>query len=163
MGLNIFKKKETKEEKTKRTIIEVLKYVGPVVVAILLFIFIKFGIMNRDYTMESISVNKYTSLVSGNKEVLVYFSTTKCDTCKESEELFKRVLKGSNIRIYELKVNELSDADKEKMMGVLTITNNEIQAPLLILVKNKEVISSFNVPVDEDMFINYLQTNNLIK
>lgn len=161
--IKLFKKKETKEEKTKRTIIEVLKYVCPVVIAVLLFVFIKFGIMDRNYSMESIGVSKYTKLVSGNKEVLVYFSTTECDTCKESEELFKRVLKGSNIRIYEVKVNDLSDAEKGELMGVLTITNNEIQAPLLILVKNKEVISTFNVPVDEDLFIKYLQDNNLIK
>lgn len=157
------KEKEMKEQKAKNTIVEVIKWVGPVLLAVLLFVVIRFGIMNRDYTLESINADKYISLVNSNKDVLVYFTTDECEMCDEAETLFKRVLKGSNIKIYQVEINKLSDEDIAKIMEVLDITKEGIEAPLLILVNNKELISNFRVPVDEDLFIEYLQKNNLVK
>ena len=157
------KNKEVQEARKRYILIEVAKIVIPLLLAGLLFVVIKFGIMNRNYTLESVSASKYTSLVSGKKEVLVYFSTDECDMCDDAEAMFKKVLKGSNIKIYQVKLNKLSNEDIEKVMGALDITKEGIEAPLLILVKESEIISNFRVPVDEDLFIEYLQKNNLIK
>lgn len=158
---NIFKKRKEREQRNK--IIEILKYVVPVILAILIFIVIKFGIMNRDYELKKIDLVKYTSLVNSNKKSLIYITTSECDTCSSTEELLKKVLKGSSIRTYEVNISELSDEDLSAFMDMFDETRDGVVTPSLMLVENGKVVSSLMWPFEEDGFITYLQDNSLVK
>lgn len=157
---NIFKK-EAKEE--KNIVFEVMKYVIPIIIAILIFIVIKFGILNRTYEIENLDVNKYTSLVTGSSESLIFFRTDECPMCDSAADMFKKVLKGSDIKLYQLEINNLTDEEKDIVMNLLDITKEGIEAPLLINVKESQVVSLLRVPYEEDTFVQYLKDNNLTK
>ena len=163
MGLFKSKKEKDAEATQKHKVYNIFMYVAPLFLAILVFCFIKFVIMNRGYSLESINATKYSSLVNSKKGSLIFFTTNNCEMCTETQDMFKKVLKGSNIKIYQVEIDKLSNSDLDSIMSVLTITKDGIEAPLLIYVKEGEIISNFSVPVDEDLFITYLQENKLIK
>lgn len=163
--MGIFKSKKEKEAEVKQShkIYNIFMYVTPIFLAILLFCFIKFGIMNRGYKLESVDASKYSKLVESKKGSLIFFTTSECQLCDDTKALFTKVLKGSNIKVYQVELNKLSNDEIDKISSVLDITKDGIEAPLLIYVKEGSIISNFSVPVDEELFIQYLQDNKLVK
>ena len=156
-------KKEIKNEEIAKqnTIIMLIKYVLPIVVALIIFAIFKF--VTGTYRMSEIDLNKYTSLVSGNKQSMIFVVSNDCDTCTKTESLLKKMLQGSNIKTYEINIDKLTDEEKDKLMDTLTETSDGVTAPALLIVKEYNLLGSFYGPFDEDLVIEFLQENNLVK
>lgn len=160
--INIFKKR--KEEKQKRKVIEILKYVIPVVLAIVVFLIVKFVIIDGIYGIKKIDLDEYNTLVNDStKSSLIYLTTTNCDTCNDTETMIKKVMRGSGIKTYELNIGELSSEDMAKFMDTFTETSESVITPAFVLVKDGKLVSSLIWPFEEEGFIEYLQNNELVK
>ena len=156
-------KKEAKNEEIAKqnTIIMIIKYVLPIVVALIIFAIFK--MVTGTYRMSEIDLNKYTSLVSGKKQSMIFVISNDCDTCTKTEDLLKKMLQGSNIKTYEINIDKLTDEEKDKFMDTLTETSDGMTAPALLMVKEYNLLSSFYGPFDEDLIIEFLQENNLVE
>ena len=154
-------KKEVKKENNDRVIL-VIKYVLPIVIAVL--IFVGFKISMNNYKMKKIDVNKYISLVEGDKQSMVFVTSNDCDTCVRTTRLLKKMLQGSNIKTYTINIDDLDDSGKNDFINTLAETReNGVTAPALLIVKENNLVSSFYGPFDEDLIITYLQQNGLVK
>ena len=156
-------KKNTKKKDIEKSnnMILAIKFILPVVVALL--IFLGFKIATNTYRMTVIDLEKYTSLVGGTKQSLIFVTSNDCDTCDNTKELLKKMLQGSKIKTYELNVDNMTDEEKEKFMNTFTETNESVTAPALLLVKENELRDNFYGPFDEDLIIEFLQENGLVK
>lgn len=162
--MNIFKRiaDKRKEQEKKEIKNEILKYCISILIAILIFVIIKFGILGRNYTISSIDLAKYTNLLNSKKTSLIYITTTDCTSCDEIENLVKKVLKGSNIKTYEINVGNLSDEDMDIFMNMSSFTKDGVATPSFIFVNDGQIESSLEMPIDEDIFIEYLKQNKLV-
>ena len=143
------------------TILLIIKFVLPVVVALLIFFGIKYVASN--YKMNVINLDKYEALVAGNKQSLVFVISDECVTCERTERLLKKMLQGSNIKTYEINIDSLNDDDKTRYMNIFDETKEGVTAPALLLVKDGNLLSYFYGPFDEDLIIEFLQNNGLVK
>ena len=153
--------KEVKEENNNRVIL-IIKYVLPIVIAVL--IFVGFKIAMNNYKMKAITLDKYVSLVEGSKQSMVFVTSNDCDTCVRTTRLLKKMLQGSNIKTYTINIDDLDDNGKNDFINTLAETReNGVTAPALLIVKDNNLVSSFYGPFDEDLVIEYLQQNGLVK
>lgn len=143
------------------TIVLIIKFVLPVVVALLIFFGIKY--VSSNYKMNVINLTKYETLVDGNKQSLIFVISNDCDTCEKTERLLKKMLQGSNIKTYKINTDDMNDEEKSKFMNVLDETKEGITAPAMLLVKDSKLLNSFYGPFDEDLIIEFLQDNGLVK
>lgn len=153
-------KVEVKEDNNR--VILIIKYVLPIVIAVL--IFVGFKIAMNNYKMKAIDLAKYVSLVEGDKQSMVFVTSNDCDTCVRTTRLLKKMLQGSNIKTYTINIDDLDDNGKNDFINTLAETReNGVTAPALLIVKESNLVSSFYGPFDEDLVIEYLQQNGLVK
>ncbi|MBR1376628.1 MAG: thioredoxin family protein [Bacilli bacterium] len=152
--------KEKKQNKGNGVILAI-KYIVPIVVALL--IFLCFKLITGTYRTQEIDLDKYLSLVEGSKKSMIFVTSNDCNECDNTKELLEKMLQGSNIKTYELNIDNLSDNEKDKFMAKFEETREGITAPSLLMVKDNELVSSFYGPFDEDLIIEYLQNNELVK
>ncbi len=153
-------KVEVKEDNNR--VILIIKYVLPIVIAVL--IFVGFKIAMNNYKMKAIDLAKYVSLVEGDKQSMVFVTSNDCDTCVRTTRLLKKMLQGSNIKTYTINIDDLDDNGKNDFINTLAETReNGVTAPALLIVKENNLVSSFYGPFDEDLIITYLQQNGLVK
>lgn len=153
-------KVEVKENNNR--VILIIKYVLPIVIAVL--IFVGFKIAMNNYKMKAIDLAKYVSLVEGNKQSMIFVTSNDCDTCVRTTRLLKKMLQGSNIKTYTINIDDLDDNGKNDFINTLAETReNGVTAPALLIVKENNLVSSFYGPFDEDLIITYLQQNELVK
>ncbi len=153
-------KVEVKENNNR--VILIIKYVLPIVIAVL--IFVGFKIAMNNYKMKAIDLAKYVSLVEGNKQSMIFVTSNDCDTCVRTTRLLKKMLQGSNIKTYTINIDDLDDNGKNDFINTLAETReNGVTAPALLIVKENNLVSSFYGPFDEDLIITYLQQNGLVK
>lgn len=153
-------KVEVKEDNNR--VILIIKYVLPIVIAVL--IFVGFKIAMNNYKMKAIDLAKYVSLVEGDKQSMVFVTSNDCDTCVRTTRLLKKMLQGSNIKTYTINIDDLDDNGKNDFINTLAETReNGVTAPALLIVKDNNLVSSFYGPFDEDLIITYLQQNGLVK
>ena len=153
-------KVEVKEDNNR--VILIIKYVLPIVIAVL--IFVGFKIAMNNYKMKAIDLAKYVSLVEGDKQSMVFVTSNDCDTCVRTTRLLKKMLQGSNIKTYTINIDDLDDNGKNDFINTLAETReNGVTAPSLLIVKDNNLVSSFYGPFDEDLIITYLQQNGLVK
>ena len=157
------KKKDLKKaEENNNRIILIIKYVLPIVIAVLIFVGIKIAMNN--YKMKEINLEKYISLVEGDKQSMIFVTSNDCDTCIRTTRLLKKMLQGSNIKTYTINIDDLDDNGKNDFINTLDETReNGVTAPALLIVKDNNLVSSFYGPFDEDLIITYLQNNGLVK
>ncbi len=157
------KKKDLKKaEENNNRIILIIKYVLPIVIAVLIFVGIKIAMNN--YKMKEIDLGKYISLVEGDKQSMIFVTSNDCDTCIRTTRLLKKMLQGSNIKTYTINIDDLDDNGKNDFINTLDETReNGVTAPALLIVKDNNLVSSFYGPFDEDLIITYLQNNGLVK
>lgn len=157
------KKKDLKKaEENSNRIILIIKYVLPIVIAVLIFVGIKIAMNN--YKMKEINLEKYISLVEGDKQSMIFVTSNDCDTCIRTTRLLKKMLQGSNIKTYTINIDDLDDNGKNDFINTLDETReNGVTAPALLIVKDNNLVSSFYGPFDEDLIITYLQNNGLVK
>ena len=153
--------KKKKEIKENNNIILVIKYVLPVVLALL--IFVGFKISRSTYRMNTIGVEDYKKIVDKSTQSLVYITETDCEVCNSTKTLLVKMLQGSNIKTYEIVLNDLYEEQLETFMNTLEETKNGVTAPTLLIVKDGGLVSKFEGPFDEDLIISYLQDNDLVK
>ncbi len=153
-------KVEVKENNNR--VILIIKYVLPIVIAVL--IFVGFKIAMNNYKMKAIDLAKYVSLVEGDKQSMIFVTSNDCDTCVRTTRLLKKMLQGSNIKTYTINIDDLDDNGKNDFINTLAETReNGVTAPALLIVKENNLVSSFYGPFDEDLIITYLQQNGLVK
>lgn len=153
-------KVEVKEDNNR--VILIIKYVLPIVIAVL--IFVGFKIAMNNYKMKTIDLAKYVSLVEGDKQSMIFVTSNDCDTCVRTTRLLKKMLQGSNIKTYTINIDDLDDNGKNDFINTLAETReNGVTAPALLIVKENNLVSSFYGPFDEDLVIEYLQQNGLVK
>ena len=153
-------KVEVKEDNNR--VILIIKYVLPIVIAVL--IFVGFKIAMNNYKMKTIDLAKYVSLVEGDKQSMIFVTSNDCDTCVRTTRLLKKMLQGSNIKTYTINIDDLDDNGKNDFINTLAETReNGVTAPALLIVKENNLVSSFYGPFDEDLIITYLQQNGLVK
>lgn len=155
------KKEENEQIKKENTIIMVIKYVLPIVIALL--IFVGFKISKSTYKMTEVNLTKYVELVSQDKQSMIFVTSSDCDLCDTTKALLVKMLQGSNIKTYEIKVDSLNEEELSKFMSVLDETKDGVTAPELLIVKSGKLVSGFDGPFDEDVIIEYLQNNGLVK
>ena len=155
--------KEVKKEEIKKynELVLALKFIIPVVLAVLIFVCYK--LIAGTYKMTEINLEKYNKLVEVNKQSLVFVTSNECDECDSTKELLKKMLQGSTIKTYELNIDTLSDDEKDKFMAKFEETKAGVTAPSLLIVKNNELVSFFYGPFDEDLVVSYLQDNSLVR
>ena len=154
-------KKNKKESKDFTKYLVYLKYLIPVVVAFIIFGCFKY--VKSTYHMNEINVDRYLKLVSNEKQSMIFVTSNECTTCDETEALLVKMLQGSDIITYKINVDDMNEEDKTVFMSALKETEQGVTSPSLLMVKENNLIDSFFGPFDEDLIIEFLKNNNLIK
>ena len=143
------------------TVITTLKYILPILIALVIFLGIKLS--KSSYSITEIKLDKYIKITEGTKDKLVFVTNGNCDTCDETKALLEKMFQGSNIKTYLITLEGMEEEDKQKFMNALEETKDNVVAPALLVVGNKKVSYSFEGPFDEDLVIKFLQDASLLK
>jgi glutaredoxin len=142
-------------------IVSMVKYVLPVLIALIIFLGIKLS--KSTYHMTEIKLDKYISIVEGSKDKLVFVTNSNCDSCTTTKELLEKMFQGSNIKTYLITLENMEEEEKQKLMNATEETKESIIAPALLVVGNNKVSYSFDGPFDEDEIIKFLQDASLLR
>ena len=143
------------------TVVTTIKYVLPILIAVIIFLCIK--ISKITYHMTEINIDRYITIVEGKKDKLVFVTNSNCDICEPTKELLEKMFQGSNIKTYLISLENMEEEDKQRFMSATEETKESINAPALLVVGNNKVSYEFSGPFDEDLVIEFLQDASLLK
>ena len=154
-------KKKNKKNLDLTKYVVYLKYLIPLVVALVIFGCFKY--VKSTYHMNEINVDKYLKLVKSERQSMVFVTSNDCETCDETKALLVKMLQGSDIVTYLVNVDDMNSDEKSTFMYALKETEQGVTSPSLLIIKEQNLIDSFFGPFDEDLIIQFLKNNNLIK
>ena len=115
----------------------------------------------RDFTY--IDIDKYLELYSSNTNTLVLFARPDCQYCEIAEPILKTILfENEGFDINYINISELGDEGGKKLYE----SNNffeSIGTPLLIIVKDNEIVDRVDGLTDKTHYEDFLRTYQFIK
>lgn len=110
-----------------------------------------------------VDYKEYKSLISSKKPKLVVMVQTGCGACNSAKPVLEELVMENDIKINALNITNLSEEDRNSLGETLDyLSEEEWGTPLLLLVKENEVLDAVNGFLDKDTYEIFLKRNGLI-
>lgn len=126
------------------------------------------GVIDKDEEFKEIlnyvDYKGYKKIIDSDKPQLLVLVQTGCGACISAKPVLEEISEENNITINALNITNLSDEDREEFSSSLDyLSKNEWGTPLLLIVKNNQVIDASSGYLDKDTYEIFLEKYDFIK
>lgn len=90
-----------------------------------------------------IDVSKMKELFSSNDTKIIFVGSLTCPHCTAIKPVINSVVKDLNVTVYYLELSKMTDEENKEYYSINEFLKNNNSIPLVMAVKNNEVIDSF--------------------
>ena len=92
-----------------------------------------------------IDVSKMKELFSSNDTKIIFVGSLTCPHCTAIKPVINSVVKDLNVTVYYLELSTMTDEENKEYYSINEFLKNNNSIPLVMAVKNNEVIDSFEI------------------
>lgn len=138
-----------------------LKLVGiPFLIAVAIFLFIRF-VWLKGFEFTDMTVDEYVTFYNSNKEGIIYVTEENATMKAEFEEVIGKNFEDKNIEVYKLDLTNVSGEEEQKFIDANEFTNEQYVIPMLLYVKDGNVIASIDGYVPDYKMSEFITNNNI--
>lgn len=137
------------------------KLIGiPFLIAVAIFLFIRF-VWLPEFKFKDMTVDEYVSFYNSSSEGIIYVTKEDAVMKEEFEEVIGKQLYNKKIEVYKLDLTEVPGDDEQKFIDASELTDNEYVIPMLIYVKDGNVVDSILGYVPDYKMEEFVLNNNI--
>ena len=106
-----------------------------------------------------INVSKMKELFSSNDTKIIFVGSLTCPHCTAIKPVINSVVKDLNVTVYYLELSTMTDEENNEYYSINEFLKNNNSIPLVMAVKNNEVIDSFVGEKDSKDVDEFLKKN----
>lgn len=106
-----------------------------------------------------IDVSKMKELFSSNDTKIIFVGSLTCPHCTAIKPVINSVVKDLNVTVYYLELSTMTDEENTEYYSINEFLKNNNSIPLVMAVKNNEVIDSFVGEKDSKGVEEFLKKN----
>lgn len=106
-----------------------------------------------------INVSKMKELFSSNDTKIIFVGSLTCPHCTAIKPVINSVVKDLNVTVYYLDLSTMTDEENNEYYSINEFLKNNNSIPLVMAVKNNEVIDSFVGEKDSKDVEEFLKKN----
>lgn len=106
-----------------------------------------------------IDVSKMKELFSSNDTKIIFVGSLTCPHCTAIKPVINSVVKDLNVTVYYLELSTMTDEENTEYYNINEFLKNNNSIPLVMAVKNNEVIDSFVGEKDSKDVEEFLKKN----
>ena len=106
-----------------------------------------------------INVSKMKELFSSNDTKIIFVGSLTCPHCTAIKPVINSVVKDLNVTVYYLELSTMTDEENNEYYSINEFLKNHKSSPLVLAVKNNEVIDSFVGEKDSKDVEEFLKKN----
>ena len=106
-----------------------------------------------------INVSKMKELFSSNDTKIIFVGSLTCPHCTAIKPVINSVVKDLNVTVYYLELSTMTDEENNEYYSINEFLKNNNSIPLVMAVKNNEVIDSFVGEKDRKDVEEFLKKN----
>lgn len=106
-----------------------------------------------------INVSKMKELFSSNDTKIIFVGSLTCPHCTAIKPVINSVVKDLNVTVYYLELSTMTDEENNEYYSINEFLKNNNSVPLVMAVKNNEVIDSFVGEKDSKDIEEFLKKN----
>lgn len=106
-----------------------------------------------------INVSKMKELFSSNDTKIIFVGSLTCPHCTAIKPVINSVVKDLNVTVYYLELSTMTDEENKEYYSINEFLKNNNSIPLVMAVKNNEVIDSFVGEKDSKDVEKFLKKN----
>ena len=106
-----------------------------------------------------IDVSKMKELFSSNDTKIIFVGSLTCPHCTAIKPVINSVVKDLNVTVYYLELSTMTDEENTEYYSINEFLKNNNSIPLVMAVKNNEVIDSFVGEKDSKDVEDFLKKN----
>lgn len=106
-----------------------------------------------------INVSKMKELFSSNDTKIIFVGSLTCPHCTSIKPVINSVVKDLNVTVYYLELSTMTDEENKEYYSINEFLKNNNSIPLVMAVKNNEVIDSFVGEKDSKDVEKFLKKN----
>ena len=106
-----------------------------------------------------IDVSKMKELFSSNDTKIIFVGSLTCPHCTAIKPVINSVVKDLNVTVYYLELSTMTDEENKEYYSINEFLKNNNSIPLVMAVKNNEVIDSFVGEKDSKDVEEFLKKN----
>lgn len=106
-----------------------------------------------------INVSKMKELFSSNDTKIIFVGSLTCPHCTAIKPVINSVVKDLNVTVYYLELSTMTDEENNEYYSINEFLKNNNSIPLVMAVKNNEVIDSFVGEKDSKDVEEFLKKN----
>lgn len=106
-----------------------------------------------------IDVSKMKELFSSNDTKIIFVGSLTCPHCTAIKPVINSVVKDLNVTVYYLELSTMTDEENTEYYSINEFLKNNNSIPLVMAVKNNEVIDSFIGEKDSKDVEEFLKKN----
>ena len=106
-----------------------------------------------------INVSKMKELFSSNDTKIIFVGSLTCPHCTAIKPVINSVVKDLNVTVYYLELSTMTDEENTEYYNINEFLKNNNSIPLVMAVKNNEVIDSFVGEKDSKDVEEFLKKN----
>ena len=112
--------------------------------------------------LNEIDIDEYLDLKKGSKASIIYIGRPTCHYCQQMEPIVKNIVYEYGIKVNYLNTDELDDEGQADLIESDDYFSEGYGTPLLLVVKDDEIVDIQEGLSDKDTTVNFLKDNGFI-
>ena len=113
--------------------------------------------------LNEIDIDEYLDLKEGDEASIIYIARPTCHYCQEMEPIVKNIVYEYGVEVNYLNTDELDDDGQAKLVKSDDYFSEGYGTPLLLVVKDDEIVDIQEGLTDKDATVNFLKDNGFIE
>ena len=113
--------------------------------------------------LNEIDIDEYLDLKEGDEASIIYIARPTCHYCQEMEPIVKNIVYEYGVEVNYLNTDELDDEGQAKLIESDDYFSEGYGTPLLLVVKDDEIVDIQEGLTDKDATVNFLKDNGFIE
>ena len=113
--------------------------------------------------LNEIDIDEYLDLKEGSDASIIYIARPTCHYCQEMEPIVKNIVYEYGIEVNYLNTDELDDEGQSKLIKSDDYFSEGYGTPLLLVVKDDEIVDIQEGLSDKDATVNFFKDNGFIE
>ena len=112
--------------------------------------------------LTDIDIDEYLDLKEGDEASIIYIARPTCHYCQEMEPIVRNIVYEYGVEVNYLNTDELDDDGQAKLVKSDDYFSEGYGTPLLLVVKDDEIVDIQEGLTDKDTTVNFLKDNGFI-
>lgn len=112
--------------------------------------------------LNDIDIDKYLDLKEDDKASIIYIARPTCHYCQQMEPIIRNIVYEYDVKVNYLNTDELDDEGQSKLIKSDDYFSEGYGTPLLLVVKDDEIVDIQEGLTDKDTTVKFLKDNGFI-